>query len=95
MKKTIAIILVLVMCLSIIAACSGGDDDDVFGTPPPTDGPVSPPPEDGGKTEMSRFEELGLEIGADGNVRFIEPREIRVLTCERSDNEDPNTAFTA
>jgi len=90
MKKFIALILALVLCLSIVAACS--TDEDVFGTlpPPPDDDDDAKPRE-----PQTRLEELGLEVDANGNLRFTEPREIRVLTWDRSDNEDPNTAFTA
>jgi len=100
MKKTLALILAIMMCISIIAACGGGDDDDVVLAPPsPTPAPppavVAPPPEEPPPTEPSRFEELGLEVDANGNVRYIEQREISVLAWDRSDNEDVNTAFTA
>ncbi|MCL2628357.1 MAG: extracellular solute-binding protein [Oscillospiraceae bacterium] len=94
MKRIFALFLAMLMCLTIIAAC-GGNDEPVL-TPPPTQGPpVGAPPDEPPPTTQDRFEELGLEIDANGNVRFIEPREIRVLTWDRSDNEDPNTAFTA
>jgi len=97
MKKTLALMLALVMCISLVAACGGGNDV-VLSTPPPTTAPQAtpaPPPEEPTPTEPSRFEELGLEVDANGNVRFVEQRSIRVLAWDRSENEDPNTAFTA
>jgi len=96
MKKTLALLLVLLMCFALVAACAGNDDAPVLTTPAPTPAatPAAPPatPE---PTEPTRFEELGLEIDANGNVRFVETQEIRVLAWDRTDFEDPNTNFTA
>jgi len=95
MKKILALVLALMMCISIVAACAS--DDDVLVAPSPTPAPATPPPappETPPPTEPSRFEELGLEIDANGNVRFIEQRSIQVLAWDRSDFDDPNTAFT-
>jgi len=97
MKKILALILALVMCLTVVAACA--NDDDVLAPPPPTpppapEGTPAPPPETPPPTPPTRFEELGLEVDANGNVRFIEQREISVLAWDRSDFDDPNTAFT-
>ncbi|MDR2591038.1 MAG: extracellular solute-binding protein [Oscillospiraceae bacterium] len=93
MKKILALMLALLMCIALVAACNG--DDPVL--PSPSASPETTPtiPDDPPETDPTRFEELGLEVDADGNVRFIEQRSIRVLAWDRSDNEDPNTAFTA
>jgi len=85
--------LALVMCLALVAACA--EDEAPVLTPPPTQAPPPPPPDTPPETDPSRFEELGLEVDANGNVRFIEQRSIRVLAWDRSENEDVNTAFTA
>jgi len=95
MKRILALILALVMCIVLIAACGGDDDPVVVSTPSPTPNTPAPPPETPTPTEPTRFEELGLEIDANGNVRFIETQEIRVLAWDRTDFEDPNTNFTA
>jgi len=94
MKKILALMLALVMCLALVAACADSDDPPVL-TPPPTQAPVVTPPDDPPPTDPSRFDELGLEVDANGNVRFIEQRSISVLAWDRSENEDVNTAFTA
>ena len=100
MRKKIALLLALLMCFTLVAACNKGEDD-VISPPPsqtpsnPPSNPPSPPPETPPPTDPTRFEELGLEVDANGNLRFIEQRSIRVLAWDRSDNEDPNTAFTA
>jgi len=94
MKKTLALLLALVMCFGIVAACAG-NDDPVLTTPPPPPTPPPAAPVEPTPTEPSRFEELGLEVDANGNVRFVEQQSIRVLAWDRSDNEDVNTAFTA
>jgi len=98
MKKNLALMLALVMCISLIAACGGNDDGPVLTPPPTTQAPPPPvvtPPEEPPPTPPSRFEELGLEMDANGNLRFVEQREISVLAWDRSENEDCNTAFTA
>jgi len=95
MKKTLALILALVMCIALVAAC-GGDPEAPVVAPPPTPAPSTPapPPDTPPPTEPTRFEELGLEIDANGNVRFVEKQTIRVLIWDRSENESPETAFT-
>ncbi|MDR2600706.1 MAG: extracellular solute-binding protein [Oscillospiraceae bacterium] len=95
MKKILALTLALLMCIALIAACNDNDDTPVLPTPSPTPSATPTVPDDPPETDPTRFDELGLEIDANGNVRFIEQRSIRVLTWDRSDNEDPNTAFTA
>jgi len=95
MKRTLALLLALLMCISILAACGGDDDPPVLPTPTPTPASTpTPPPDTPPPTDPTRIEELGLEIDANGNLRFIEQREIKVLAWDRSENEDPNTAFT-
>jgi len=94
MKRTLATILALVMCLALVAACGDKDEPPAL-TPPPTNAPVVTPPDDPPPTDPTRFDELGLEVDANGNVRFKETQEIRVLAWDRTDFEDPNTNFTA
>jgi len=93
MKRTLAAILALMMCLALVAACGDKDEPPAL-TPPPTSAPVVTPPDEPPPTDPTRFEELGLEVDANGNVRFIEQREINVLMWNRSENRDTHTAFT-
>ena len=96
MKKILALVLALLMCFALVAACADDDAGPVLTTPPPPPPPPpATPPDEPPPTEPTRFEELGLEIDANGNVRFIEQRTIRVLAWDRAETGDANTNFTA